>query len=313
MACSEALLICRLRAARKKARVAAVAEALALLRDVEATPPAGGPLSEQGGLFWIALPVSNLELARSRLPRLGYTAAVELLEPVEPSRSTSTARRAHPDAIRWRGSEYRPVRVYEADEDALRDDAPDRRLFLLEGVAGDVRAIRGYRGDGGTTSRRALPVCDARLLVNLVTLGDGALFLDPFAGAGGIVHEATAARCRVVTTDLDPILRHGLRHLGACHAVANAARLPFGDARFDAIATEPPYHPEADADVYTALHEMARVLKPGGRIAVLCVPRQAERLRREAVALGLCPCLDTPIQRKGLDVVALAWKKSYGA
>ena len=45
------------------------------------------------------------------------------------------------------------------------------------------------------------------------------------------------------------------------------------------------------------------------RAALLCASAQADPLRREAAALGLQPFLDTPIDRKGLGVVVLAWQK----
>src|SRR6266550_7501288 len=58
----------------------ATMEALSLLRDLHVVAPAGGPLSEQGGVFWITVPVAALETINARLPRLGYTNAVDLLE-----------------------------------------------------------------------------------------------------------------------------------------------------------------------------------------------------------------------------------------
>ena len=65
--------------------------------------------------------------------------------------------------------------------------------------------------------------------------------------------------------------------------VADARRLPFAGAAFDAIATEPPYHAEASRAVNAALREMARVLKPGGRLQIgdilvqTAVPESAKR------------------------------------
>ena len=101
----------------------------------------------------------------------------------------------------------------------------------------------------------------------------------------------------------------GLTHLGARHAVADARRLPWAEETFDAIATEPPYHEEAKPMVIEALHEMYRVLKTGGRLAILCIPDQASALRHEGMSLGLRWYLDSPINRKGLDVVVLAGNK----
>jgi len=148
------------------------------------------------------------------------------------------------------------------------------------------------------------------MLVNLVAAGRGTSLLDPFAGIGGIVIEALAGGCTVASSDSDPTLQVGLTHLGAHHAVADARCLPWAEEMFDAIATEPPYHEEAKPMVIEALHEMYRVLKTGGRLAILCVPGQAGVLRGEGISLGLTWYLDSPINRKGLDVVVLAGSKA---
>ena len=298
----KAVLVFRLRPARDKARAAAVAEALSLYDDLDATAPFGGPLSEEGGLFWISLPNEALESAYDRMPRLGYTCAVDLMEPVPTAKSRSSA-------LRWRRTSYRLHRVYEEDAEALRESAPDRRTFLLETGSEQVVPIRGYRGDGAPLSRRGLPVCDARLLVNLVYAGGRPAFLDPFAGAGGVVIEAAASGFSVMSSDSDPVLRHGLADLAHKHVMADASRLPFGSASFDAVATEPPYDSTATPVVLDALREMNRVLKSAGRLAILCALWQADSLRSAAAELGLKPLLDTQINRKGLDVVALSWAK----
>src|SRR5437899_10901827 len=78
--CDRHLLILYLRPARCKAREAATVEALSLLRDLDPVAPAGGPLSEQGGLFWLTLPACALPSARARFPHLGYTQAVDVAE-----------------------------------------------------------------------------------------------------------------------------------------------------------------------------------------------------------------------------------------
>ncbi len=304
------LLIFHLRPARRRARDAARAEALSLLGDLGAIAPAAGPLSEVGGLFWIVLPPGPRETASARFPRLGYTYAVDLAEPLPHERNAPEGRASAEHRLtRWRGRHYRLVRLYEEDTQAAREHAPDRRIFLLESGEARVRAIRGYRGDGRPLARRGLPVCDARLLVNLVAALPRGILLDPFAGIGGIVLEALASGWRVVTSDIDPALRYGLARLGKLHAVADVRHLPFAPASVDAIATEPPYHEHAEGIIGPALREMHRVLKAGGRLTLLCASRQAEELRREALALGLASYLDSPIDRKGVDVGVLAWQK----
>lgn len=305
---NDALLICYLRPARRKARQVATLEALSLLRDLHAAAPPGGPASEQGGLFWAALPEHALAAAIARLPRLGYTSTVDWLEPL----AQPDARHAlspHQRLVRWHGRLHRLVRVYAENAQEMRERAPDRRTFLLETAAGDVRPVQGYRADGGQLSRRGLPVYDAKLLVNLVAAGEHTLFLDPFAGIGGLVIEALASGYTVTSADCDPALRHGLAQLGAQHVVTDARALPFAAETFDAIATEPPFHEAARDTVIAALHEMERVLKRGGRLAILCAAAQADALRGAAELPGLKPFLDAPINRKGLPVVVLAWQK----
>lgn len=293
----DALLIFHIRTARLKAREAAICEAEALLNNLAPVRQTGGPLSEQKGIFWLTIPAEALEQAEARLPHLGYTEAVDMLEPG--------------DTLKWRGDRYDITRLYEADEELLRDRAPDRRIFALETSDGVIRQVRGYRGDGGQLSKRGLPVYDARLLVNLVTpshygLGD---LLDPFAGVGGVVIEAVASGYHALSIDLDPALRFGLVQSGAAHVVGDAAHLPYPDASIGAVATEPPYDPDALPVVTQALYEIARVLKPGGKIALLCAGHQADALRQAAHLYPLKPLLDTPLDRKGLPCAVLAWCK----
>jgi len=298
-----------LRPARNKARTAATAEALQLLGDLGVSALNGGPLSEQGSLFWISIPPAHISEAKRRLPRLGYTYAVDLVRLAETAEDSPPEERR---LVRWRRKTYELVRVYEENAEAMREMAPDRRSFLIQ-IGDEVREIQGYRGDGAPLSRRGLPVYDARLLVNLVRAQAGARFLDPFAGIGGIVIEALASDYEVSSSDIDPILQPGLAALGATHQVADAAALPFATASIDIIATELPFHESIHGMLAAALREMDRVLRPGGRVSVCGVPDQAPLLRAAAAALEWQAYVDTPINRKGLDVVVIAWKKPPAA
>jgi hypothetical protein len=292
-----ALLVLHQRAARRRARAAAVAEVLALLHDLGPSAPAGGPLADRGGVLWVEVPEPHLATAVGRLPRLGYSTAVDLVEAAPAARGRS------------RDPGWRLVRLHTEDPAGHREQAPDRREFLVEDGGGRVRPVRGYRGDGHALGRRGLPVCDARLLVNLVAPAGPGLLVDPFAGVGGVALAAAAAGWRVVTADRDPALRHGLGHLGAGHLVADARRLPLRPGSVDAVATEPPYDPSAGPLAAKALAEVARLLRPGGATAWLCAAWQAQGLRAAAGALGLAAALDTPVDRKGTPVAALAWRK----
>lgn len=212
--------------------------------------------------------------------------------------------------VQWRGGHYRLSSIYREDPEAAREQAPDRRVFLLESPSGEVRPVQGYRGDGQALSRRGLPVYDARLLVNLTGANANTALLDPFAGIGGIVLAAKASRCRVFSLDIDPALRFGLRHFGAIHSTGDARALPYPAESIDAIATEPPYDDEAFDAVAQALVEMTRVLKRGGKLTLLCTAAQADSLRTAALHLPLKLWLDEPVDRKGLPCVLLAWEKN---
>jgi tRNA (guanine10-N2)-dimethyltransferase len=90
----------------------------------------------------------------------------------------------------------------------------------------------------------------ARCIVNLARPPEGAIFLDPFCGVGGILLEAVAIRCRAVGADADPRMVRGartnLRHYGAKPLgliVADATKIPIRGV--GSIVTDPPYGREA--------------------------------------------------------------------
>jgi hypothetical protein len=93
--------------------------------------------------------------------------------------------------------------------------------------------------------------------------------------------------------------------------VAEARRLPLRPSSVDAVATEPPYDPSVGPLAAEALEEVARLLRPGGATAWLCAAWQAPGLRAAAAGLGLAVALDTPVDRKGTPVAALAWRKPF--
>lgn len=298
---AEVLLVFHTRPARTKARAVAIAEALSLLGDLSPTAPVGGPLGEKKGAFWITIPEGCVGEAMRRFPRLGYTDVVDRVDEVADDDE---------GVVRWQKRFYKLKRLYAEDAEEARQHAPDRRVFVLETEAGGVRAVRGYRGDGQPLAKRGLPVCDARLVVNLVYSPHARLFLDPFAGVGGIVLEALASGYTVFSGDCDPSLRYGLAEMGARHCVTDARCLPYGAESVDAIASEPPYERQAENAVIDSLAEMARVLKPDGKLALFCAEWQADGLREKGTALGLRALHDHPIDRKGTACTVLSWEKS---
>lgn len=297
-----AMLVLRLRASRKKARAAATEEVASLLRDFEGRAAAGGPLSDIAGTAWVTVSsqLDEPEVA-SRLIHLGYSESVHIVAP-----SADDPK----NAFRWRGQEVELRCLCEESDEELRELAPDHRSFLLECGDGIVRRIQGYRGGQGVLEHRALPVVDARLLVNLCGApSPGIALLDPFAGAGGIVIAARECGWTPMSADVDPTVRFGLAELADEHYVSDARELPIPDGTVDAVATEPPYHPSALQAVVGSVQEIARVLRPGARAAFLAGIDQRAPLRAAADRAGLDLVLDTPINRKGTDVTALVLQR----
>lgn len=308
------LLVFYIRDSRNKAIVPAVLEALALLHSYEPMASLSGPLADQKGVFWIGIEASYLEQCVPLFQRLGYSYAVDQVVPLQGDQdlNADTLTDEGQDIARWRGDYYKLQKLYQEDADYIRNRAPDKRSFLLEDSGGNIRTVKGYRGDSGALSRRGLPVEDARLLVNLTNpsiTSDIDYFLDPFAGVGGIVIEAIDSNFTVFSLDIDPKLRHGLQQFGASHIVGNAMNLPFKNASISAIATEPPYHEKVSQVVVGAFAEMYRTLKRNGRLAILASPWEADLLLEEATRYPMELIVASPINRKGTQVVILVWKK----
>ncbi len=300
------LYVCQIRPGRRRARVPAVLEIIALLTPVPAVPLLSGPLANQKDMFWIGIPSTHEPDAETRFRYLGYTPAVlKLLD------RQDTDAEPGDQAIVWRGKHCLLRTVYHEDQDWFRSRAPDRREFMIPTGNGGLTLVRGYRGDGKNLSRRGLAPEDARLLVNLVTPRtlSGVQFLDPFAGIGGLIIEARDRGFNTWSGDIDPVVQYGLRHLGAKHSVLDAAQLPFPAKFFHAIATEPPFHREIEPVMRGLMREFDRVLQPGGKTALIVSDWQVELLEQPAQEYGFIHLLTAPIDRKGTDVSVCVWQK----
>jgi SAM-dependent methyltransferase len=126
--------------------------------------------------------------------------------------------------------------------------------------------------------------------MELLDVREGLSVLDVGCGSGYLLRKAAGRAWLALGVDLDEdrlrAARDGLLHAERPNcgliefAVADGRRLPFADASFDRIiCTETLEHVE---DVGQTLRELARVLRPGGRLA-FSVPHFA----CEAVLYGL--------------------------
>jgi len=115
---------------------------------------------------------------------------------------------------------------------------------------------------------------DLDLLFTGLALDPGHRILDVATG-GGHTAVSLAGRCgRVVASDLTPSMLREARVLAAerqagnlFFTAADAEALPFRDAAFDRVTCRiAPHH---FPDIRTAMTEMARVTRPGGRIGII--------------------------------------------
>jgi ubiquinone/menaquinone biosynthesis C-methylase UbiE len=131
------------------------------------------------------------------------------------------------------------------------------------------RVASKYRSSADHTD-----VEDLDLLVTGLALDSAHRVLDVATG-GGHTAAALAGGCgRVVASDLTPSMLREARGTAAerragnvLFTAADAEALPFRDAAFDRVTCRiAPHH---FPNVHTALAEMARVIRPGGRIGII--------------------------------------------
>ncbi len=116
-----------------------------------------------------------------------------------------------------------------------------------------------------------------RLAVRLARVQPGDQCLDVCSGTGDFAVDLAAVvgpTGRVIGADFcEPMIRNGLQKTAHAHGgpitmmVANAEALPYPDARFD-VATVG-FGIRNVAHIEKAVGEMARVVKPGGRVVIL--------------------------------------------
>ena len=125
-----------------------------------------------------------------------------------------------------------------------------------------------FAGTGGAMRRRALS-----LLAAAWTDRDqrGLAIVDVACGAGGFLRDLTRAfpRARLAGVDLSlPYLAEARRRAPAAALIqANAERLPFADARLDAVTCVYLFHELPPRYRPVVAGEIARVLRPGGLLA----------------------------------------------
>jgi ubiquinone/menaquinone biosynthesis C-methylase UbiE/catechol 2,3-dioxygenase-like lactoylglutathione lyase family enzyme len=142
-----------------------------------------------------------------------------------------------------------------------------------EAVKAQARAAFAAHAEGYVTSATHAAGADLARLVELAQPRAADVALDVSTGGGHVALALAPHVARVVASDLTPRMlataRGFITSRGAGNVefvVADAERLPFLDATFDLVTVRiAPHH---YADPARAVKEMARVLRPGGRLVV---------------------------------------------
>jgi demethylmenaquinone methyltransferase / 2-methoxy-6-polyprenyl-1,4-benzoquinol methylase len=113
-----------------------------------------------------------------------------------------------------------------------------------------------------------------RRTVDALGLTPGSLLLDVACGTGDLSRLAVRRGFRVVGADLSAGML-AANHSGTPLLQADCSRLPFPDATFDGLVCG--YALRNFSDLAGALAETARVVRPGGRLAILEVDAPSSR------------------------------------
>lgn len=150
-------------------------------------------------------------------------------------------------------------------------------------------------------------------LHDLFALKPGDRYLDISCGRAYLPRLAQAAGVQAHGLDLShAALKGGRDHGGVANLVTgNSQELPYADGSFDAVSNIGSL--EHYVDLYTAVREMTRVLKPGGRAFVL-VPNTFSLTTNIWIALrqGRTSIDEQPIQRYAARQEWQALIETYG-
>lgn len=160
---------------------------------------------------------------------------------------------------------------------------------LLEGVPGwniDEVAARGFEAGAAAyeLARPGYPDEAIAVLVAMVGIGAGTVVCDLAAGTGKLTRRLLELDATVVAVEPVPGMRAQLSAVlpGVEVTDGTAEEVPLADSSMDVVTVAQAFH---WFDAPKALEEIARVLKPNGRLAILwnerdeCAPWVAEMSR----------------------------------
>ncbi|MCL1930539.1 MAG: hypothetical protein FWF55_01885 [Treponema sp.] len=305
------VILCKLRSSRVKAKQIAILEIMVSHIDHEIVFIKNGPLGDIKGVISFLCPKKNLISFRERLKYLGYCAAFYVLDFENFSNKNSIGLNSINPMV-WKGRKFSAAMFFIQDNKIYSEQSSHNREFKIMYNNNEVKNIRGYRGDGSDLGKRALPVEDARCMVNLSQPWKNRRMIDPFAGAGGIIYQFKYIVSDGIMTsmDIDPILKPGLESYGSTHYVMSAADAAFPEDSFDSVITEVPFSDSAETAIIKALKNMDACLSKNGVYVIMCKDNQTEFIRETMEELNNVQLFEHELDRKGTDVAIQIWHKN---
>jgi len=301
------VLICQTRPSRIKAKQWAALEAATVLAPLGAIFITNTPIGDVQGLIAFFIPKDNDAVLRKLLNNLGYSHKFYKLD-FNAAQGQPAADIKSINPYFWKGQPFVPIHFFSIDEAEFEAQSIANREFAVYRPDKTVKYIKGYRGDGSETGRRALPLEDARLMANLASPVDINKLLDPFAGGGGIICAAKRVNpsLHLISADIDSTIEPGLKMYATEHHTRDARFLRL-DSQVDAIVTEVPFGMAQVEMISQALDNLLQYLT--GRLVLMCHQDQFSKLGKALT--GLFPIYHNQVNRKGTPIVISYWTKDH--
>lgn len=306
------LILFSLRNSRIKAKRLAILEVYFALSSLNPVFIKNGPLGDVKGVFSFFIEKKKTYNLRNILKKLGYSNKFYLLD-FDSDSTENNSDIVSKNELIWKGKRFTINNFHLQDESIYEKQSPHKRKFIILDANNQEKELKGYRGDGSEFARRALPVEDARCLVNLSNYSMAKRLLDPFAGAGGIIYQAKYINNKIdiYSVDIDPVIAPGLRFYGSKHYTADSCDICFEKEFFDAVVTEVPFSSKSTNDILKSIKNLHNSINKNGSFVMMCSKEQALFLEEYVSNLGYYQYVSEEINRKGIDVVIMAWFKSY--
>lgn len=310
------ILIARLRNSRIKCKQMAILELFQLLVEFDPVFPRNGPLGDIKGCIPMMISFCEAaqdDLLKKKLSGAGYTFEFYLLDFYNGAQEPVGLKSINPQ--KWKSKHFLIREFFKQDQGVFRSQAPDKRTFILLGLDGNTKEVKGYRGNGEEMGRRALPVEDCRFLFNLACNTNTTHLLDPFAGGGGIIYQARyiLPKIYISSCDIAPELAPELFKYSNVHYVGKAKDF-IPEAEYDALATEVPFSKSATPEICKSLSSLGRFMKKNCRIVIMCASEQVSAIRKTIIDMGCIVGNIFYLNRKGTEVrIILAFNNSISA